>query len=54
MLGRLLEDVTVLQRAIRFGDGDTMFELFSRGREIRRGVIEAGQHIPPAPEGKKS
>ena len=49
MLGRLLEDVAVLQRAIRFGDGDTMFELFSRGREIRRGVIDAGQHIPPAP-----
>jgi cyclohexadieny/prephenate dehydrogenase len=50
MLGRLLEDVTVLQRAIRFGDGDKMFELFSRGRAIRRGVIEAGQHIPPAPD----
>jgi cyclohexadieny/prephenate dehydrogenase len=49
MLGRLLEDVSVLQRAIRFGDGDTMFELFSRGRAIRRRVIEAGQHIPPAP-----
>jgi cyclohexadieny/prephenate dehydrogenase len=53
MLGRLLEDVTVLQRAIRFGDGDTMFELFSRGRAIRRGVIEAGQHIPPTPEPEK-
>jgi cyclohexadieny/prephenate dehydrogenase len=50
MLGRLLEDVTVLQRAIRFGDGDKMFELLSRGRAIRRGVIEAGQHIPPAPD----
>jgi cyclohexadieny/prephenate dehydrogenase len=50
MLGRLLEDVTVLQRAIRFGDGEKMFDLFSRGRAIRRGVIEAGQHIPPAPE----
>jgi cyclohexadieny/prephenate dehydrogenase len=52
MLGRLLEDVTVLQRAIRFGDGDKMFELFSRGRAIRRGVIDAGQHIPPAPDAK--
>jgi cyclohexadieny/prephenate dehydrogenase len=50
MLGQLLEDVTVLQRAIRFGDGDKMFELFARGRAIRRGVIEAGQHIPPAPD----
>ena len=50
MLGRLLEDVAVLQRAIRFGDSDTMLELFSRGRAIRRGVIEAGQHIPPTPD----
>ena len=50
MLGRLLEDVSVLQRAIRFGDGEAMFELFERGRAIRRGVIEAGQHIPPAPD----
>jgi len=49
MLGRLLEDISVLQRAIRVGDGKTLFDLFTRTREIRRGVIEAQQHIPPAP-----
>lgn len=50
MLGRLSEDLAGLQRAIRVGDGDTLEALFSRTREIRRGVIEAGQHIPPTPE----
>ena len=50
MLGRLSEDLAGLQRAIRVGDGDTLEALFRRTREIRRGVIEAGQHIPPTPE----
>jgi len=49
MLGRLNEDLAGLQRAIRDGDGEKMERLFTRTREIRRGVIEAGQHIPPAP-----
>ncbi len=43
MLGRFSEDLTALQRAIRHDDGDTLFELFSRTRDIRRGVIEARQ-----------
>jgi cyclohexadieny/prephenate dehydrogenase len=43
MLGRFTEDLTALQRAIRFGEGDKLFELFSRTRAIRRGIIEAGQ-----------
>ena len=50
MLGRLSEDLAGLQRAIRIGDGDTLEALFRRTQEIRRGVVEAGQHIPPAPE----
>tara|TARA_R110002110_G_scaffold92214_10_gene240212 strand:- start:123 stop:1046 length:924 start_codon:yes stop_codon:yes gene_type:complete len=50
MLGRLSEDLAGLQRAIRVGDGDTLEALFRRTREIRRGVVEAGQHIPPSPE----
>jgi cyclohexadieny/prephenate dehydrogenase len=50
MLGRLSEDLAGLQRAIRVGDGDTLEALFSRTREIRRGVVDAGQHIPPSPE----
>lgn len=50
MLGRLSEDLAGLQRAIRVGDGETLEALFSRTREIRRGVVEAGQHIPPSPD----
>ena len=49
MLGRLWEDLGVMQRAIRVGDGETLETLFRRTREIRRGVIEAGQHVPPSP-----
>jgi cyclohexadieny/prephenate dehydrogenase len=43
MLGRFSEDLTALQRAIRWGEGDKLQELFTRTREIRRGVIEAKQ-----------
>ncbi len=43
MLGRFNEDLTALQRAIRWGDGDALFELFTRTREIRRRIIDAGQ-----------
>ncbi len=43
MLGRFTEDLTALQRAIRSGDGETLFDLFSRTRAIRRAVIEQGQ-----------
>jgi cyclohexadieny/prephenate dehydrogenase len=43
MLGRFSEDLTALQRAIRFGDGDTLIRLFSEARQIRRGIIQAGQ-----------
>jgi cyclohexadieny/prephenate dehydrogenase len=43
MLGRFTEDLTALQRMIRFADGDALFDLFTRTRAIRRGIIEAGQ-----------
>ena len=43
MLGRFTEDLTALQRAIRSGDGDTLHDLFTRTRAIRRQVIEEGQ-----------
>ncbi len=43
MLGRFTEDLTALQRAIRSGDGETLHDLFSRTRAIRRAVIEEGQ-----------
>jgi cyclohexadieny/prephenate dehydrogenase len=43
MLGRFSEDLTAVQRAIRRGEGDTLHEIFSRARELRRGVIAAKQ-----------
>ncbi len=43
MLGRFSEELSVLQRAIRWGDGDTLFNLFARSREVRRSIIAAGQ-----------
>jgi cyclohexadieny/prephenate dehydrogenase len=43
MLGRFMEDLTALQRLIRYGEGDKLFDLFTRTREIRRGIIAAGQ-----------
>jgi cyclohexadieny/prephenate dehydrogenase len=43
MLQRFNEDLTALQRAIRWGEGDKLEDLFTRTRAIRRGVIEAKQ-----------
>lgn len=43
MLARFSEDLSSLQRAIRWGDGDKLFEMFTRTRGIRRSIIEAGQ-----------
>jgi cyclohexadieny/prephenate dehydrogenase len=43
MLGRFSEDLAALQRAIRWGEGDKLQDLFTRTRAIRRGVIAEGQ-----------
>lgn len=43
VLGRFAEELFVLQRAIRMGDGALLHEYFTRTRAIRRGIIEAGQ-----------
>lgn len=62
MLQRFTEDLTELQKAIRKGDGATLFDQFTRTRAIRRGIIEMGQddarpdfgradHKAPAEEG---
>lgn len=42
-LQRFSEDLSVLQRAIRWNDGDTLHALFSRSRAVRRAIIDAGQ-----------
>ena len=49
MLGRFTEDLSALQRAVRVGDGAALELLFTRTRDIRRGVVAAQQHIPPQP-----
>jgi len=43
MLQRFTEDLTALQRAIRWGEADTLEERFTRTRAIRRSIIEAKQ-----------
>jgi cyclohexadieny/prephenate dehydrogenase len=43
MLQRFSEDLTALQRAIRVGDGDALFDHFTRTRAIRRSIIAEGQ-----------
>ncbi len=43
VLGRFTEELFALQRAIRLGDGDFLFDYFTRTRDIRRSIIDAGQ-----------
>lgn len=43
MLQRFNEDLTTLQRAIRWGEADVLYDYFSRTRDIRRRIIEAKQ-----------
>ena len=43
MLQRFSEDLSALQRAIRWDDGDALFDLFTRTRAVRRSIIEEGQ-----------
>jgi len=46
MLATFSEDLAKLTRAIRRGDGDALFEHFSRTRAIRRGIVQIGQDSP--------
>lgn len=43
MLQRFTEDLTALQRAIRWGEADTLERVFTRTRTLRRSVVEARQ-----------
>jgi len=54
MLARFSEDLASLQRAIRWGDGDQLFQLFTRTRAIRRGIIEAGQEVDAPDFGRQA
>ncbi|MGI8524622.1 MAG: prephenate/arogenate dehydrogenase family protein [Pseudolabrys sp.] len=46
MLGRFNEDVSALTKAIRKGDGEALFEHFTRTRAIRKGIVDIGQDSP--------
>ena len=52
MLARFSEDLSALQRAIRWGDGEALFNLFTRTRSIRKSIIEAGQETDAADFGR--
>lgn len=54
MLARFSEDLASLQRAIRWGDGEKLFDLFTRTRAIRRSIIQAGQEIDAPDFGRQA
>lgn len=54
MLARFSEDLSSLQRAIRWGDGDKLFDLFTRTRNVRRSIIEAGQETDAIDFGRQA
>ena len=53
VLGRVSEDLAVLQRAIRWGEGDALFQRFASSRDIRRAIIDAGQDTPDPDFGRQ-
>ena len=53
VLGRFTEDLAQLQRAVRWGQGEELFNFFTRTRAIRRQVIEAGQDTPAPDFGRR-
>jgi cyclohexadieny/prephenate dehydrogenase len=54
MLGRFNEDLTALQRMIRRGDGEGLFEIFTRTRAIRRGIVAQGQETAEPDFGRRA
>jgi cyclohexadieny/prephenate dehydrogenase len=53
MLQRFSEDLSALQRAIRYDKGDDLQALFSRTRDIRRSIVEQGQDDDAPDFGRK-
>ena len=53
MLGRFSEDLSALQRAIRWGRGEELEALFARTRGIRRSIVEAGQEVDAPDFGRR-
>ena len=53
MLQRFSEDLSQLQRAIRWGDGDALFDRFAKTRAIRRSIVDQGQDDAAADFGRR-
>ncbi len=54
VLGRFSDELSVLQKAVRAGDGETLFDIFTKARETRRGIIAAGQDTAAPDFGRSS
>jgi cyclohexadieny/prephenate dehydrogenase len=54
VLGRFSEDLSALQRAIRWGEADRLEDWFSRTRAIRQGIVELGQDTDEIDFGRRS
>ena len=54
MLGRFNEDLAALQRMIRWGDGQGLFDLFTRTRTIRRSIVAQGQDAAAPDFGRRT
>ena len=52
MIGRFSEDLSALQKAVRWDDGERLFKLFSRTKKIREKIITAGQDTDVADFGR--
>lgn len=53
VVDRFIEDLSALKRAIRWDDGDTLLEHFSKTRNIRRKIVDAGQDTDKADFGRE-
>lgn len=53
MLGRFSEDLAALQRMVRWGDGEGLFDLFTRTRAIRRSIVAQGQETAAPDFGRR-
>ena len=52
MISRFSEDLSVLQKAIRWNDGDSLYKLFSKTKKVREKIIKAGQDTTDADFGR--
>ena len=54
VLGRFNDDLKTLQQAVEQGNGQLLFDTFTRGRAIRRAIVDLGQDTAAPNFGRKS